>query len=100
MSKQQSRHFVNHSSCKRILHLTLRCQWFDAIASGSKKVEYRAVTPHWISRLENRQYDEVHFRNGYQPDSPFMRVECLGIIKNSTYCIKLGKILEISNHEQ
>ena len=87
----------------KILHLTLHRQWFDAIASGHKTEEYRAMTPHWHSRLAGRNYDEVHFRNGYATDAPFMRVQCLGITTGSRqwkpcYVIRLGAILETRNY--
>jgi len=79
----------------RILHLTLKKEYFDLIASGEKTEEYRERKPYWMSRLLGRTYDEIHFRNGYRPDSPFMRVECKGIIPSqSHYVIKLGKVLE------
>lgn len=35
----------------KILHLTLKKKWFDMIASGEKKEEYREIKPYWISRL-------------------------------------------------
>lgn len=86
-----------------ILYLTLTREWFDAIATGKKKVEYRHKRPHWKARLEGRSYREVHFRNGYRPDSPFMRVEWCGLDEGAhfngatCYGIKLGAVLEISN---
>ncbi|KKL96445.1 hypothetical protein LCGC14_1844380 [marine sediment metagenome] len=79
-----------------ILHLTLKRKWFDLIASGAKTEEYRECKTYWVKRLRGRVYDEVHFRNGYRPDSPFMRVECLGISCIAYhYIIKLGKVLEV-----
>ncbi len=69
-----------------ILHLTVKKKWFDLIASGDKKIEYREFKSYWKGRLMvERQYirddfEEVHFRNGYSKDAPFMRVECLGIV--------------------
>ena len=81
-----------------ILHLTLHRKWFDRIAAGTKTTEYREDKPHWRTRLDGRSYDEVHFRNGYGPDRPFMRVKCLGISKNGCFQIHLGKILEIKNY--
>lgn len=80
------------------LSLTLHRQWFDAIAAGEKSVEYREDKPYWQRRLDGRQYQEVHFRNGYQPGAPFMRVECRGISKNGCYQIHLGKIIEVKNY--
>lgn len=81
----------------KILHLTLKKKWFDQIAEGIKKVEFRQIKPYWQKRIEGRQYDEIHFRNGYQKNAPFMRVKYLGYcIKNDgLYALKLGNILEL-----
>ncbi len=83
----------------KILHLTLYRKWFDLIALGEKREEYRnAEKGYWVKRLAGRHYDEIHFRNGYGLDLPFMRVECLGIeCVAYRFIIKLGKILEIRN---
>ncbi len=87
---------------KKILHLTLHKQFFDAIADGSKRFEYRELKPYWKTRIEKRKYDEIWFKNGYQKHAPFMRVEYLGYRKTKTkfypdgcYSLKLGKILSI-----
>jgi hypothetical protein len=48
-----------------ILHLNLRRKWFAKIAKKTKRVEYRKYTPYWRRRIENRDYDVIHFRNGY-----------------------------------
>lgn len=84
----------------RTLHLTLKKKWFDQIASGIKVIEYREIKPYWIRRLEGRHYDEVHFRNGYHKQAPFMRVEFIKIVTTDQYEIHLGKILEIKNHSR
>jgi hypothetical protein len=54
------------------------------------------------ARLECRcrKYGEVHFRNGYRRDAPFMRVKCLGISTGENdgkpcYVIRLGALLEL-----
>ena len=52
-----------HSFKMNILHLTLKKQWFDLILSGEKTTEYRDVKPYWITRLEGKTYDEIHFKN-------------------------------------
>lgn len=83
---------------KKILHLTLHKQWFDEIAEGKKIEEYRDFKDYWKKRLENREYDEVWFRNGYAKDCPFMRVEYKGLrIDEKEYAILLGEIFEIKN---
>lgn len=60
------------------LELTLKKKWFDMVASGEKREEYREPS-HWIlSRLQGRQYDVVRFRNGYSPKSPVCVCEYKG----------------------
>ncbi len=83
-----------------ILHLNLHREFFAAIAAGTKRIEYRARTPHWRSRLEGRKYDVIQFRNGYATKAPEMQVEFLGVrrIRKSGqpyYAIRLGRILKI-----
>jgi hypothetical protein len=99
----------------KILHLTLKKKWFDLIASGEKTVEYREAKEYWRKRLIDKdgktiRFDEIHFRNGYSKNSPFMRVECVGIsfwcgepykgrhgedIISGCYCINLGRVIEL-----
>jgi len=91
----------------KILHLTLHKKWFDLIAAGIKKEEYREIKDYWKKRLEDQEYDEIHFRNGYAKNAPFIKVEFKGISKkyihmfNDTgYAIKLGKILQMKNYRK
>lgn len=106
---------------KRILRLTLNKKWFDLILSGKKKFEYREYKSHWTSRLLDdsgtRNFDEIHFTNGYGGDKPFMRVEFNGIGEmigsyiepengepidraKKYFVIALGEILEHGNIKQ
>ena len=62
-----------------ILHLTIKKKWFDLIASGKKKIEYREYKPYWVTRLYGKHFDEIHFRNGYGKKSPVMVTECTGM---------------------
>lgn len=85
---------------KRTLQLTLDREYFDDIALGRKKEEYRERKAYWATRLEGRDYDTVVFRNGYGPKVPEMEVEFKGVRKttrkgNPIYAIKLGRILSI-----
>lgn len=90
----------------RILHLTLKKQWFDMIASGIKREEYREIKPYWDKRL-NREYDAVLFKNGYQKNADSVLVELnvigkgigtrlWGAPREPVYILVLGKILERS----
>lgn len=92
-------------SSKKILHLTLKKQWFDAIVAGEKTTEYRTIKPYWTKRLEDKKYDLIYFKNGYGSDVPFMAVECLGVEKEiyhgeEKYAIKLGKVLKVENYNK
>jgi len=94
---------------KKILYLTLKKKWFDLIASNKKKIEYRKIKEYWSKRLfdglteetgwQPKEFDEVHFRNGYGKNRPFMRVEFIKITygmfeKKRHYAIYLGEVLE------
>jgi hypothetical protein len=81
-----------------ILHLTLKREWFDQIAHGEKKEEFRQYKPYWKKRLEGRKYDVILFRNGYASNAPEMLVEYLGLGRNGSgrnadYVIRLGRVL-------
>lgn len=85
----------------KVLYLILFREWFDQIARGDKKVEYRDKTPFWTKRLFNEDgnqthYDMIVFTNGYGPDRPRMQVEFLGVReREEKYEILLGKVLKI-----
>ena len=52
-----------------VLHLNLHREWFAAIAAKTKCIEYRRRSAYWKTRLENRKYDVIQFRNGYAAGS-------------------------------
>ena len=47
------------------LQLAVKTKYFDEMKSGVKLEEYRLVTPYWIKRLVNRQYDRLIITLGY-----------------------------------
>lgn len=90
----------------RTLYLTLEKKWFDMIASGEKKEEYREMKTYWDVRLAKyKSGDIVEFRNGYAKDAPRIQVELKDITcgegrvlwgapkGKGVYIIRLGKIL-------
>ncbi len=82
----------------RILHLNLVRRWFDEIAAGTKRKEFRQFTDYWQTRLQDREYDFIEFRNGYATDALRMRVQFRGVMlqgrgSNKVFVIKLGRIL-------
>ena len=84
-----------------VLHLTLYKKYFDQILSGEKTIEFRKITPYWTKRLENREYEYIHFVNGYGKDKPWMDVEIKEIEKEDVYYeeykIYLGEVLRKGN---
>ena len=64
----------------KILHLNLKKRWFDLIAKGIKREEYREIKPYWHIRFE-KEYDAILFRNGYQKDAPELLMELKDITK-------------------
>lgn len=100
----------------KVLHLTLKKKWFDMIASGEKKEEYREIKPYWYDRLFDNEgmgkgYDIVRFRNGYAKDSPTVDVVCEDITQSTGtkewgaesgrqyFVIQLGDIISINNQK-
>ena len=75
-----------------MLVLPIKKKWFDMIANGEKKEEYREIKPYYTSRFfrnfiksgmeikyllaeENMNivYDFIILRNGYRKDSPQLK---------------------------
>lgn len=55
------------------LKLVLKRKWFDMIASGEKKEEYRDLTKYWTKRiLKDYPWLMVTFYLGYAKDRPSM----------------------------
>jgi hypothetical protein len=110
----------------KILHLTLKKKWFDMIASGEKKEEYREWKVYWINRLivsslsgamnvyggdysYFKSFNIIRFKNGYAKDAAEMDVEWKGAKLTSEgnsewgftgkcIAIQLGKVLETRNY--
>jgi len=102
----------------RVLHLTLKKKWFDLIASGEKKEEYREIKYYWEARFKyhcNYQdmlheylhdYTHILFKNGYSKTAPTMLIEFLstdikegkeewGAEKGERYFVlELGEIIQ------
>lgn len=56
------------------LHLPLKREYFEAIRSGEKRVEYRLATPYWRTRLEGREFSMVTLTLGYPHASDESRI--------------------------
>jgi hypothetical protein len=49
---------TNTTGAMKTLHLTLKKQWFDLIASGEKREEYREIKRYWADRLTYHEHHE------------------------------------------
>lgn len=113
-AEERRRHKGGDLYVPRVLNLTVHRKWFDLIASGIKKFEYRQGKKYWHRRLLDKhgyaiEFDEVHFRNGYRHDSPFCRVQWKGLgqwsgggvddhgekFEAGDFSIVLGDVLEV-----
>ena len=51
----------------KTLHLVLKRKWWDMIASGEKREEYRTQSDYWIKRLVDGEYYGSDGLNKYNP---------------------------------
>lgn len=87
--KYWTKHRTSTTDMAKELKLVLKKKWYDMIASGEKKEEYREVKEYWMryfgliqfaipgecpltSCVIQGQYDIVTFYLGYTPDRPSM----------------------------
>ena len=69
-----------------VLNLTIKRKWFDKIASGEKREEYRSADNRQVAVAYKRAFPEglpsascMILRNGYRMDSPALAVRLSGM---------------------
>ena len=74
---------LKRSECA-VLHLVLKGRWYDMIASGEKREEYRDAGPYWDTRMirwfytgMERAHHVVAFSRGYAKATMLFRVETI-----------------------
>lgn len=105
-----------------MLVLPIKRKWFEMIASGEKKEEYREIKPYYDKRLGHLAVGMGHLavgmgqsviillRNGYKQNSPTIKCKCVITIGEGKvdwgaepdinyYVLKIVKILEIKNND-
>ena len=60
----------------KTLHLVLKGNWYDMIASGEKKEEYREIKPYWVNRLLRIRRDFAYDFDTYS--------DCISMLENET----------------
>lgn len=74
----------------KTLYLRLKRNWYNEIASGKKKEEYRDITPYYANRLVGQKYDQVKFM--CDNDSMTLKINKITIAsKIKKYVIHLGE---------
>ena len=75
-----------------ILQLVLTAHWYDMIANGGKRQEYRDITIYWKTRIdrwtENRKRGKtlvVAFSRGYRKADMFFTVEKVPVVTSLGY---------------
>ena len=82
---------------KKVLRLILKRKWYNLIAIGAKREEYREIKEYWLKRLFDVQspmiakysfgdvgltpkdYTHVQFHLGYKKDAPTMEFQITDI---------------------
>lgn len=62
---------------KNVLHLTLKFKWFDLIASGKKRIEYRRNCEYWRKRIRGKEV--ITFHRGYSNETMTFRIRKIRI---------------------
>lgn len=101
----------------KVLDLVLTYKWYDMIASGVKKEEYREIKKFYLKRLCERyykaidgttiydfkNYDAIRFHRGYTKTSMLVELKDIRIGKGNpdwgapeepVFILSLGEILE------
>lgn len=88
------------------LHLVLKSKWYDMIASGEKKEEYREMTDYWKKRIwdKRREIESVCFHRGYSPVTITRRVSAIvqdaGMEEWGAYPLTLYYVIKLEGGEE
>ena len=68
----------------KILDLPLKKQWYDMIANGTKREEYRDIKPFYTTLFRSddgtfKDYTHVRFRYGYTKKTMLFKIENISI---------------------
>ena len=61
------------------LHLVLKRQWWDMIASGVKTEEYREFKPFYVKRLMPNDFKWVTFHFGYTNNIMIFKIKSIRV---------------------
>lgn len=100
---------------ERVLHLSLKREYFNAIKAGDKVYEYRLRTDFWRKRLDGKTFDRIELSMGYPAaddcerriSRPWRGFRCeqithphFGDKPVEVYAIKVNESMEDARHEE
>lgn len=87
----------------KILHLSLKKEFYTLIESGVKTEEYRDIKPYWTKRIVGHNFTHVKFSYGYTKRTMTFELKHISIGKGKpewgapqedVFIIKLGERVE------
>ena len=93
---------------KRVLHITVKKEWFKKILAKEKDEDFREIKPFWKIRLIGKKYDYIKITNGYRKDSPSILAkydgwrytsedEVTDLGTGEFFALMIGEFIETSN---
>jgi len=69
------------NTTNKTIHLVLTHRWYDEIASGRKRTEYRAKSVQWVKRIWECREDITHVRlaRGYTKTTQTFTVDYIDL---------------------
>ena len=86
------------------LTMNIERRWFKAIVDGAKTVEYRAMSPLWMRRIEPLATPfQLRLLNGMLPPVPEAVVEVTRVVRDDArqeYQLHLGNVLSVKHWDR
>ena len=73
-------------------YLVMEGEWYDAIESGEKRIEFREIKPKYIPMFRDKKPKSVRLAYGYSTRQMIWEVE--KIVESTFFEIHLGKRLQ------
>ena len=84
------------------LTTTIKREFLEAIADGSKTIEYREIKPYWENKLAPFETPFLlRLINGMKKDAPELTVEVTKVkrdTRHGVFELHLGKVVEVKNY--
>lgn len=86
------------------LTMNIERRWFKAIVDGTKKIEYRDMSPYWMRRIDPLTTPfRLRLLNGMTPPVPEAVVEVTKVVRSQAdqqFQLHLGKVLRVTHWDR